>query len=372
MRRRRLVTVVVGVAVVGVAVAAVGGDWFGDDDAEDAAAASTATGVATVERRTLEQTEDVTGTLDYGDAHGLAAGRVGTLTSVAAAGTVVERGQPLLSVDRQPLVLLVGTVPLYRDLTVGVDDGPDVRQLEDNLTALGYTAGGTLVVDEHFGTSTTTAVEDWQEALGVEATGTVTRAGAVFLPGAVRIADVTGEVGATVEPSGEALTYTATTHLVGAQLEVSDAHVGQVGDTVGVVLPDGTEVGGTVLAVAEAASSSGTSSGSTAGSSSATTATATTTPMLDVIVALDDVQVASGYTTASVEVRFTADRAEDVLAVPVTALMALLESGYAVELAGSGASPGELVPVEVGMIADGWVEVSGDDLAEGVEVVVPA
>jgi hypothetical protein len=60
---------------------------------------------------------------------------------------------------------------------------------------------------------------------------------------------------------------------------------------------------------------------------------------------------------------------EDVLAVPVNALLALLEGGYAVErlTADNGK---ELVAVETGLFADGWVEVRGE-LAEGDEVVTP-
>jgi hypothetical protein len=59
----------------------------------------------------------------------------------------------------------------------------------------------------------------------------------------------------------------------------------------------------------------------------------------------------------------------DVLAVPVNALLALLVGGYAVErVTDDGLT--ELVAVDAGLFADGWVEVSGE-LAEGDEVIVP-
>jgi membrane fusion protein, multidrug efflux system len=58
-----------------------------------------------------------------------------------------------------------------------------------------------------------------------------------------------------------------------------------------------------------------------------------------------------------------------VLAVPVTALLALASGGYAVEVPeGEGT---RLVAVEVGLAADGWVGVSGDGLRTGTTVVVP-
>ena len=68
--------------------------------------------------------------------------------------------------------------------------------------------------------------------------------------------------------------------------------------------------------------------------------------------------------------RLVTSTASGVTAVPVEALLALAEGGYAVERRGAG-DASELVPVEVGAFADGWVQVTGD-LAEGDDVVVPA
>jgi hypothetical protein len=61
-------------------------------------------------------------------------------------------------------------------------------------------------------------------------------------------------------------------------------------------------------------------------------------------------------------------RADDVLAVPVEALLALAEGGYGVEVVDA---PGRthLVGVDTGTFADGWVEVSGTDVSVGLEVV---
>jgi multidrug efflux pump subunit AcrA (membrane-fusion protein) len=71
-----------------------------------------------------------------------------------------------------------------------------------------------------------------------------------------------------------------------------------------------------------------------------------------------------------VTVRVTTSAATGVVAVPVDALLALAEGGYAVErVAGDGTTT--LVGVEVGAFADGWVEVTGD-IAEGDTVEVPA
>ena len=64
------------------------------------------------------------------------------------------------------------------------------------------------------------------------------------------------------------------------------------------------------------------------------------------------------------------DRADNVLAVPVTALLALAEGGYAVEAVVEDGST-VLVAVDPGLFADGIVEVASDVLVVGMEVVVP-
>ena len=69
--------------------------------------------------------------------------------------------------------------------------------------------------------------------------------------------------------------------------------------------------------------------------------------------------------------RITSESREDVLAVPVNALVALLEGGYAVErVADDGTST--LVGVELGIFQDGWVEVRADGLDAGDAVAVPS
>jgi peptidoglycan hydrolase-like protein with peptidoglycan-binding domain len=379
-RRRRRLTGAAILTVVAVVVAVVVSRRGGDSDDATSGAGSTTT--APVEVRTLTQTERVDGTLDFGEAHDLAAGAAGTVTAVAAEGSTVERGGTLFSIDRHPTVLLLGDVPLYRDLTQGIDDGPDVAQLEENLAALGYTDDGAMVVDEQFDGSTSDAVAAWQDALGVEATGAVTRADAVFLPGPARTDTGSLEPGASVQAGATVVQYTAATRVVRAQLETTQADLVQAKDKVTITLPDGTEVAGTVTTIAATATTGDGSTGSQAstegeaaggtGSGSATGGGSTTesdTAMIDVTVSLDDQAAAQSYTTASVDVELTGRQAEDVLAVPVTALLALAGGGYALEVPEDDGTT-RLIPVEPGLYADGYVEVSGDGISEGTEVVV--
>ena len=68
--------------------------------------------------------------------------------------------------------------------------------------------------------------------------------------------------------------------------------------------------------------------------------------------------------SAPVQAAFTARTRKDVLPVPVGALLALSGGGYAVQQPG-----GRLIGVQTGMIAKGLVEVSGQELREGMKVV---
>jgi len=63
----------------------------------------------------------------------------------------------------------------------------------------------------------------------------------------------------------------------------------------------------------------------------------------------------------------------DVLTVPVDALVPISENEFAVELPRTTSSAKRtLVPVTVGAFASGMVEISGDGIVDGLSVVVPA
>jgi peptidoglycan hydrolase-like protein with peptidoglycan-binding domain len=70
-------------------------------------------------------------------------------------GDVVGSGQVLIEVAGRPVLLLPGVLPAYRDLGDG-DTGPDVLQLEQALSSLGYYVG---TVDDEYTASTGAAVD---------------------------------------------------------------------------------------------------------------------------------------------------------------------------------------------------------------------
>jgi hypothetical protein len=71
---------------------------------------------------------------------------------------------------------------------------------------------------------------------------------------------------------------------------------------------------------------------------------------------------------APVEVRVTDAAVKNVLAVPITALVALAGGGYGLYLLDDGR---RLVGVTPGLFADTLVQVQGDGLREGATVEVP-
>ncbi len=82
------------------------------------------------------------------------------------AGDVVSNGQQLAEVSGQPLFVLSGEVPAYRDLKPGAT-GPDVVQLQSALAELGYRRGTDAAGS--YGPGTAQAVSDYYARLGYTA-----------------------------------------------------------------------------------------------------------------------------------------------------------------------------------------------------------
>src|SRR5439155_2355553 len=132
----------------------------------------------TVTRRSLSQTTSVSGTLGYAGAYTVLAQGHGTITWLPAVGQVVHERQVLYRIDGQPVVLLYGSTPAYRALAAGATatdvTGPDVKQLNHDLVALGYISSSELdPKSDEFSWATKLGVERMQDAVGVSATGTL-------------------------------------------------------------------------------------------------------------------------------------------------------------------------------------------------------
>jgi hypothetical protein len=357
-RRRALAGAVLlaGLTAAAVAVARSGG---GDGGGDDRTAALT---TVPVEVRDLVLVDDYDGELGFGETSPVTAGRSGVVTGVTAVGTSVGQGDVLFHLDLQPTVLVHGEVPVFRDLSAGVTPGADVGQLEQALVDLGYGEG--VTVDSEFTDATAAAVEAWEEALGrAEPDGVVARGDVVFAPADLRIAAVGADRGTQVQSGGDVVEVTATSKVVTLQLTVDQVADVEAGTPVTIELPDGTEVAGTIADVATEPVGGDSGEGATGEESEET---------YPVTVALDDPATADAFETGTVGATVERGRTEDALAVPVLALVALSEGGYAVQVADGTDSEGYVyVPVEAGTMADDWVEVSGEGIEAGVDVVVP-
>ena len=340
---------------------------MGGDGGEGGGTAAAITSVP-VEVRDLVVTDEYEGELGFGETEAVTAGRSGVVTGGTPVGTIVGQGDVLFHLDLQPTVLLHGDVPAFRDLSAGAHPGADITQLEQALVDLGF--GGGVTVDGEFTEATADAVEAWEEALGrSDPDGAVTLGDVVFAPGDLRVADVTAGTGTQVHSGADVVQVSATTKVVTLGLTVDQVANVEAGTPVTVTLPDDTEATGTIVDVATEPSTDGggDDGGDDGGGGDGGEET------YPVTVALDDAAAADGFESGTVDVSVERSRTEDATAVPVIALLALREGGYAVQVVDDTQPEGyRLVPVEVGTIADEWAQVGGDGIEAGVEVVVPA
>jgi peptidoglycan hydrolase-like protein with peptidoglycan-binding domain len=306
-------------------------------------------------------TEDVSGTLGYAGKEQVGGQLGGTLTWLPSLGSVIGRGGRLYEVDgSRRAVLMLGARPAWRTMASGVANGADIQQLEANLKALGFAPRG-MRVDGHWDAKTTRAVRRWQHSARLKVDGVVDLGEAVFLPAPIRITTEELPLGAQVGPGAVVAGGTTATPIVSVALATTLQHLVREGTPVAISLPDGTSTPGKVTSIGRVATVPSDQSGPLSqGSSNAT---------VDLEVALDDPSVAESLDQAPVTVHITSARHDDTLAVPIGALVALLEGGYAVEVVDTDGAR-HYVPVTLGISQDGWVEVTGDGLAPGATVVV--
>ncbi|HEX6493457.1 MAG TPA: hypothetical protein VF112_08080 [Candidatus Dormibacteraeota bacterium] len=350
--RTRALALGAAAAVAGAAVCAAVIELHGGG-----AAASTpppVTGTATVTRTDLSTTESVSGTLEYTGSEQVLCQTHGMLTSIAAEGSTVSRGQTLFDVDDTPVVLMYGTLPMWRTLTAGVS-GPDVVQLDGNLIALGYATRAELGTGDTYTSAETAAVKRWQAALGVDQTGNVQLGAVDFLPGAIRMGSWTLRVGQQANPGMVVSPASDTTRSVDVPLDASKQALVNVSDQVRVELPTGVTVPGTVSRIARVAVSSGN------GGPAST---------IDVTVTLPDQSRLGSLDAAPVDVVITTQSVQNVLAVPITALTVLPDGTYAVDVVDG--SRVHRVAVTTGLFSNSEVQVSGSGLEEGQSVEVPS
>lgn len=377
MKRLAVIAVMIGATVPMAALALESGGG-----SATAASSTPATASAAVVRTTLASRQQVPGTLERAGSYTLVSQQsTGTLSWLPSPGAVIGRGQVLYRVDGQPVRLLFGAQSAWRTLSLGVTDGADVLQLKRNLKALGFTAGGALTVSDDFDWATAVAIEEWQRAQGVAQTGVLPLGSIAFLPGAVRVTDQRALSGTPAQLGTALLDLTSSDLVVSVALDPSLRQLVRVGDSVQIQLPEGQTTGGRVSQIGAATTATGGQAASTGSSSSSSgasgqDASGSSSPQgsgaaaatVPVTVSLDRPEDARGLDQVPVEVAITDTVHRDVLAVPIGALLALAEGGYAVAVVDG--STRTLIPVTPGIFDGSQVEVSSSRLQPGMRVEV--
>jgi len=308
--------------------------------AAPAAPAPPGLAMATVVRTDLVATALTGGTLGYAAARPLVNQVAGIYTWLPRPGALVRAGGVLYRVDDTPVTLMAGPVPAWRPFGMGMTDGPDVRQLQAGLIA-GHYAGGLFTTPTgHYDLATADAVERWQAARGLTVTGWIPLGQVVFLPTAILVGAMNVAAGEAAAPGQRPYQVTTGQRTVTVPLNPT-LPPATVGESVSIALPSQATVPGKITAV---------SSGS--GQLTVTPSGATGTGV-----------------NVQVQVSLAVQSARGVLAVPVSALLALAGGGYGLEVVTpSGAH--RVVGVTAGLFASGQVQVSGPGITAGTRVVV--
>lgn len=315
----------------------------GEEPPSDDQATEPSGATATAERRTLSQSKEFNAQISYGEEFSLPTTAQGVVTARPEKGSVVEPGDELFRVGNKPVFLAQGYLPMYRELKKTPDvkvkgekymRGYDVAHLQQFLIDAGFDAAGELAEPTgEFDPDTEKAVKAWQKSVGHTVTGRVDRTQLVIHHESVRVAS-TMHLGADFQ----ALMVTPVAQQLTFNVASRDRRLVDEGGSVQIEASDGGSVEGTVTALERSIDDQGSS-----------VVKATVTPMSPL-----SADVSTAVVTA------TEVLVEDALVVPVRALLAVSQGGFAVEMAERTSAGGaRLVRVEVGEVADGFAEITG-------------
>lgn len=192
------------------------------------------------------------------------------------------------------------------------------------------------------------AIARWQAAAGLPSTGILAVGDILVEPGPVQVTSVQAQLGDPAE--SQLMTVALTAKTITVPVDSADIVSVRRSGKVTITLPDGAATSGTIIAI-----------GTSVQSGQSTT---DGQPQQAVTIAPDHRSAVADLTSAPVQVTFAGETATGVLAVPVTALLALSGGGYALQL-----PDGRLIRVQTGLFAQGMVQVSGPEVRTGLRVV---
>jgi membrane fusion protein, multidrug efflux system len=295
-----------------------------------------------------------------------------TITALAAPGAPVGTGTVLFLSNGLPVAAIEGDssaiAALERDLEVGVDAGRDVRLLEQMLVAGGFDAAAALVVDDTFDVNTATAVLAWWQSIDPAITADpatlVVPAGSfVVVPAGLQVGDASVADGTLLTADATVLSLTAPARLVTTSAPIGDDTFA-LDARIDVEFPDGTITTGVVVEVGTVATNA--------------TGTPGQTPSVDITISVEEIPASvESFVSIPVTLRVVDDEVPDAFVVPTSALLALAEGGFALEVVTAPATASTpaattLIPVETGLYSNGFVVVTGDQVSDALQVVVPS
>jgi hypothetical protein len=426
-RGRRTVLIAVAVVVV-AAVAVVGALGLGGGGDEGPGAPPRAGSLVPVTRATLTERTEVDGQLGYGAEIPLPVKATGTVTWLPEAGTRAKRGDTLLRVDDRPVVLLYGSLPMYRDLGLtarapgGAGDAPSGggTGTGDGGTAAGGGTGagaagaaegaaapGARTADGGTGKAAAANPSASPAPTGAGTTAATALKGMDVLQFETNLAAL-GYTGFTVDEEFTARTAdavkrwqkslgvpeTGTVGIGDVIYSAGKVRIGRPGVRLGQAVGENaltyTGTARKVVVNASAADASwavrGTAvrvrlpDGTSVKGEVASVGRQATAPeggsgedgagegaaTLPVTVTIRDQKSVGRLESGPVTVEYVGREVKDVLTVPVAALVALAEGGHGLETADGG-----FVAVKTGLFADGRVEVSGSAVRAGLKVRIP-
>ncbi|MET9270324.1 peptidoglycan-binding protein [Kribbella sp. NPDC003557] len=171
--RRRVLVSVAGVAVASLGIGVVAGSRISspEDAAAKTAAPKASQITVPVAKKALSSKVVGRGDASFDGAVNIRVETSGIKTApivtgkVPAVGSTLTEGKALLEITGRPVIGLAGVLPMYRTLSPG-SKGPDVLQLEQTLDRLGLDPGD---VDDEYDLDTSAAVERLYEEAGYDA-----------------------------------------------------------------------------------------------------------------------------------------------------------------------------------------------------------
>lgn len=305
-----------------------------------------------VTRRDLTLDQNFDGTISTTPTTPALARGTGIVTAIAPESSTVTNGGILFRVGDQPTFAMAGALPAYRDLGPAASPGDDVKQLQEDLKALGADPDGAVSANGTFDAATAAAVVRWQESQGLAPTGTVALGTVVFVPIPSVVGSHQAQIGDRVAPGAVVTQLNVPTLAVTFTVPANPTGQIQIGEAVQATLPDYSTAPAVITTIGTGTDSSGNT-------------------VLNGTATLTDNAKHSFPDQAPAKIRATQVVVTKALTVTAQALVSRADGTWVVQLAGAGGTSTQHV-VTIRAAANGTVALADDPALDNAKVLVPS